>query len=459
MTELSRALTELTWSAVGGDAQTVDQLAFTGSGGLASAFPVSDFASAAVATAALSVAKLVGKACATRPRVTVDRRLASIWFWASIRPIGWKLPAPWDPIAGDYQAHDGWIRLHTNAPHHRAAAERVLEARGDREAIAGAVARWSKAALENAVVEAGGCAAEMRSVAEWQQHPQGRAAGVEPLVHFIATAPEGMPSWPVLPGRPLAGIRVLDLTRVLAGPVASRFLAGFGADVLRIDPPGWDEPGVAPEVTLGKRCARLDLRMTQDRSVFERLLSGADILIHGYRHGALDGLGFDAATRRKLAPGLVDVCLNAYGWSGSWAGRRGFDSLVQMSAGIADRGMRLADAAKPRPLPVQALDHATCYLMAATAIRGVTRRLENGTGTEARLSLVRTAKLLIDHERRDADSPLAPETDSDLMPTTEQTDWGPARRIAAPFAVGATPQRWGLPARNLGTSKAEWLSR
>lgn len=255
MTELSRALTELAWSAVGGDAQTADQLAFTGSGGLASAFPVSDFASAAVATAALSVAELVGKARASRPRVTVDRRSASIWFWASIRPIGWKLPAPWDPIAGDYQARDGWIRLHTNAPHHRAAAERVLEARGDREPIAGVVARWSKAALENAVVEAGGCAAEMRSVAEWQRHPQGRAVGVEPLVDSIATAPQGLPSWPVLPGRPLAGIRVLDLTRVLAGPVASRFLAGLGADVLRIDPPDWDEPGVAPEVTLGKRCA------------------------------------------------------------------------------------------------------------------------------------------------------------------------------------------------------------
>lgn len=459
MTELSRALTELAWSAVGGEAHIADQLAFAGSGGLASAFPVSDFASAAVATAALSIAEFAGKTGTSRPPVTVDRRLASIWFWTSIRPIGWKLPAPWDPIAGDYPTRDGWIRLHTNAPHHRAAVERVLEARSDRDAIARAVARWPKATLENAVVEAGGCAAEMRSVGEWQEHPQGRAVAAEPLVRWVTTAPGGVPSWRVLPARPLAGIRVLDLTRVLAGPVASRFLAGFGADVLRIDPPDWDEPGVAPEVTLGKRCARLDLRTPHDRAVFERLLAGADILIHGYRPGALEGLAFDAAARRKLAPGLVDVSLDAYGWSGPWAGRRGFDSLVQMSTGIADRGMRLVHKAKPLPLPVQALDHATGYLMAAAAIRGVTRRLENGTGTEARLSLARATKLLIDHERQVTDAPLAAETDSDLMPAIEQTDWGPARRIAAPFAVSGTPLRWELPARNLGTSNPEWLLR
>jgi hypothetical protein len=459
MTNLARALTELAWSAVGGDAQTADQLAFKGSGGLPSTFPVSDFASAAVATAALSIAELVGKAGPSRPSVTVDRRLASIWFWSSIRPVGWKLPAPWDPIAGDYQTRDGWIRLHTNAPHHRAAAERVLEARGDRDAVARAVACWSKAALETAVVEAGGCAAEMRSVIEWHEHAQGRAIAAEPLVHSVTTAPGEIANWPVLAGRPLAGIRVLDMTRVLAGPVASRFLAGFGADVLRVDPPDWDEPAVTPEVTLGKRCARLDLRTPHDRAVFEQLLSGADIFIHGYRPGALDGLGFDAAMRRNLAPGLVDVGLDAYGWSGPWAGRRGFDSLMQMSTGIADHGMRLVRKARPLPLPVQALDHATGYLIAATAIRGVTSRLENRTGTEARLSLARSAKLLIDHECQDTDLPLDPESGRDLAPAIEQTDWGPARRIVAPFAVSGTPPRWELPARNLGTSNPEWLLR
>lgn len=148
----------------------------------------------------------------------------------------------------------------------------------------------------------------------------------------------GADDWQPTASRPLAGIKVLDLTRVLAGPVATRFLAGLGARVLRIDPPDWDEPGVVPEVTLGKNCARLDLRQTADRARFEALLSDCDMIVHGYRPGALDRLGYGFDLRRALRPGLIDISLCAYGWSGPWAARRGFDSLVQMSCGIADRG-------------------------------------------------------------------------------------------------------------------------
>lgn len=455
MTALSHELTKQAWSAVGGSASATDDVVFKGRGGLASVFPVTDFASAAVATASLSIAELV-RAIGRTTSVTVDRRLSSIWFSSSIRPIGWRLPAPWDPIAGDYRTGDGWIRLHTNAPHHRAAAERVLGVRGDKEAVARAVAHWAKADLEAAVVEAAGCAAEMRTTAEWRQHPQGRAIAVEPLVHIVETDRGTTPTWPLLAARPLQGVRVLDLTRVLAGPVASRFLAGYGADVLRIDPPGWDEAGVVPEVTLGKRCARLDLRDTSDRATFEVLLASADILLHGYRPGALDGLGFGTAMRHRLSPGLIDVCLDAYGWSGPWATRRGFDSLVQMSAGIAEAGMQRLHAEKPTPLPVQALDHATGYLMAAAAVRGVTRRLRQGHGTQARLSLARTAMVLIDQQRDEAEPPLAPESQADWSSTIEATEWGDARRVAPPAEVGGAGMSWDHPASSLGSAEARW---
>ena len=189
----------------------------------------------------------------------------------------------------------------------------------------------------------------MRTQEEWKAHPQGVAVAAEPLVSATASVVGLIPDWPVPPERPLAGLCVLDLTRVLAGPVASRFLAGYGANVLRIDPPDWDEPGVVPEVTLGKRCARLDLRQTSDKDIFTALLANADILLHGYRPGALDRLGFGAEKRRSLAPGLIDVCLDAYGWSGPWAARRGFDSLVQMTTGIAATGMRWRHAERPVP--------------------------------------------------------------------------------------------------------------
>lgn len=182
-----------------------------------------------------------------------------------------------------------------------------------------AVSRWGVNELERAVVEAGGTAAAMRSVAEWKAHPQGEAVSAEPLVHHRSGITEPARSaWHPVPGerRPLTGLRVLDMTRVLAGPVATRLLAGWGAEVLRIDPPDWDEPGLVPEVTVGKRCARLDLRNDDDRRRWWELAAGADILVHGYRPGALQGLGLGVPERDERCPGLVDVSLDAYGWSG-----------------------------------------------------------------------------------------------------------------------------------------------
>lgn len=425
------------------------KIPFTSRGALPSAFAVTDLACASIAAAGQAVSELLLQHTSRLPGVEVDRRLASFWFATSIRPLGWSVPPLWDPIAGDYATQDGWIRLHTNAPHHRVAAERVLGTCADRAAMASKVAQWAKGDLEQAVVDAGGCAAEMRTWAQWQQHPQGLAVNAEPLIQFCGDSDQLAKPWQGSVAQPLAGIKVLDLTRVLAGPVASRFLAGLGADVLRIDPPTWNEPGVVPEVTLGKRCARLDLHNGEDRAVFDTLLKDADILLHGYRADALERLGYGATERRRLAPRLIDVSLNAYGWSGPWQNRRGFDSLVQMSSGIADAGMRWKSAGKPTPLPLQALDHATGYLMAAAAIRLL------GRGGAARLSLARTAKLLIENGPGTAEA-LRAEDDNDQGMVVEQTPWGPAHRLHVPLKVTGTPLQWALPATELGSHRAQW---
>jgi len=462
LTETARTLAAGIWSALGGRDAAAGVLDIVGEGALASTFAVSDLASASIAAAALAVAELIEARHGRLPSVRVDHRLASFWFASSIRPLGWKMAAVWDPVAGDYRAADGWIRLHTNAPHHRAAAERVLGAHADRESMAPAVARWRTAELEAAIVAEGGCAAEMRSIDAWAAHPQGRAVAAEPLIRMVERAAArdfrtiSIPRSLVQEVRPLAGVRVLDLTRVLAGPVASRFLAGFGADVLRVDPPDWNEPSIVPEVTLGKRCARLDLRTATGRATFESLLCDADVLLHGYRSDALVRLGYDADTRRRLSPGIVDVCLDAYGWSGPWRERRGFDSLVQMSAGIADAGMRWKNAEVPVPLPVQALDHATGYLIAACALRGLIGRVRDGRGSEARLSLARTAKLLVDTRTgHDADA-FPKETHDDRIDGIEATSWGDAKRLKPPVAVHGAPMRWDLPACELGSSPPVW---
>lgn len=422
---------------------------FASSGALPSAFAVTDLACASIAVAGQAVSELLHQQTGRLPTLEVDRRLASFWFATSLRPVGWSVPPLWDPVAGDYATQDGWIRLHTNAPHHRAAAERVLGVCADRATMANQVAKWATTDLENAVVEAHGCAAEMRSWAQWQAHPQGIAVNAEPLIQFTAGNSQNAKPWQGSVAQPLAGIKVLDLTRVLAGPIASRFLAGLGADVLRIDPPTWNEPGVVPEVTLGKRCARLDLHDAADRAVFENLLKDADILLHGYRADALEQLGYGVAERQRLAPGLIDVCLNAYGWSGPWRNRRGFDSLVQMSSGIAEAGMHWKNADKPTPLPVQALDHGTGYLMAATAIKLL------GSGGSARLSLARTAKLLIE-QGAGTDEPLRAEDANDQGLLVEQTPWGPAHRLQVPLKITGTPLQWSIPASELGSHRAQW---
>jgi crotonobetainyl-CoA:carnitine CoA-transferase CaiB-like acyl-CoA transferase len=447
----------LIWTALGGALDWPERVQFVGEGDLPSVFAVSDLAGASIGAACLAVAELLSARHGSRPQATVDRRLASFWFGASIRPQGWKMPAPWDAVAGDYRAADGWIRLHTNAPHHRAAALAVLGVAADRDEVARAVGTWQADALETSVVQNGGCAAAMRDVAAWTEHPQGRAVLAEPLlIHEPGTAAPP-PRWAIPQDRPLHGVRVLDLTRVLAGPVATRFLAGFGAEVLRIDPPGWDEPSIEPDMTLGKRCTRLDLRQPSDREVWERLLSQADVLVHGYRPGALAGLGLDADRRHALRPDLVDVALDAYGWSGPWQGRRGFDSLVQMSAGIADAGMRRLGRDRPTPLPVQALDHATGYLMAAAVVRGLTRRLATGCGGSTYASLARTAGLLVNLLPGEP-VPFAPETLDDHADTMETTAWGAARRVKAPGSLEGASMRWDLPAAALGSAPAAWTA-
>ncbi|NOR62441.1 MAG: acyl-CoA transferase [Rhodobacteraceae bacterium] len=427
-----------------------------GEGSLPSCFQVTNLAVAAYGAVGQSVAELLAaQGLAQRPEVRVNRALASRWYGRSIYPIGWELPPLWDAVAGLYRCKTGWIRLHTNLPHHRAAALSVLNAAPNREAVAQAALSWRAEELETAITRAGGVAAMMRTADGWAAHPQGQAVAQEPLIDWISPRKTTPKSWAATHARPLNGLKVLDLTRVLAGPVATRTLAGFGAQVLRIDPPDWEEPNVIPDVTLGKRCARLDLTQPNDRATFEALLSEADILVHGYRNGALEGLGYGLAERQVLNPNLIEASLNAYGWTGPWAGKRGFDSLVQMACGIAEAGMHWAKADGPTPLPVQALDHATGYLMAAAVIKSLTAA-KTGVLKNPRLSLARTAVLLMQNRQAEHGAlSLQPEP-SDFNLEQELTPWGSAQRLNPALSVEGSPMRWETPAVGLGSSAAHW---
>lgn len=416
----------------------------SGNASLPSVFDVSGLATATLGAACAEARALKGQ---MEGALGIDRHLASEWFNFCLAPVGWDLPPVWDDIAGVYSTGDGHIRLHTNAPHHKAAALSVLACEPTRASVAVRVAEWQGDALETAIVDAGGCAAVLRSAEDWATHPQGRAVASEPLIAWTETgraAPDGPD---------LDGVKVLDLTRVLAGPVATRTLAGFGADVLRIDPPGWAEAICEPEVTWGKRLATLDLRTPDGAARLRALLAEADILVHGLRPGALDGLGFDAKARRAINPWLIDIAHNAYGWTGLWSWRRGFDSLVQMSTGIAHAGKVASGGQAPVPLPVQALDYGTGYLIAAAALRALRVRRDTGRVMQARLSLARTAELLKSEGGPGLSGKRQGRSDRDFGATPLDTAWGPARVLRWP---GPDPMQWRTGAHPFHSDTADF---
>ncbi|WP_058911178.1 CoA transferase [Entomohabitans teleogrylli] len=424
---------------------------FDHSGALPSCFAVSALASASIALVGSALVKLTRRDLPLR----VDHRLASMWFSTSHQPVNRRAQKLWDPFAGDYATRDGWIRLHTNAPHHRQAMESVLGKYRDRETLANQVAQWRKETLEENIVAAGGCAAAMRSMQQWQRHPQGQAVSDEALIASDIRDGARIAQRMSPLSRPLLGVRVLDLTRIIAGPVATRLLAGLGATVLRIDPPDWREPALEEELTPGKRCARLDLKSSQGREQLAQLVRNADIVVHGYRADALEKLGFDADTLRQLSPGLVDISLNAWGWRGPWRNRRGFDSLVQMACGIAAEGQRWKQTTHPQPLPVQALDHATGYLMAAAALNGLYHREHLQQSYQAQLSLAATAHFLM-QQTASAAGEFQPWQPRDCDPALEFSRFGLGYRLRFPLELPGTPVCWSREPVPLGSALPCW---
>ncbi|MGV0806609.1 CoA transferase [Mycolicibacterium setense] len=460
---------------------------FTGERGLKSAFAVSDLAAASFGAAGLALAALadqVSPANAVPARVRVDRELASGWFYLPIGPSIPMNPAPQSATPGAQPwmtefrtADDRWLRVQMVFPRLR---RRVVEALGVQEtaeSVAAAIRLLKAEEAEQVLIDAGAAVAVSRSLKEWRDHPQGRAVAAEPIV---AIEEGGVPRrrWTPTPGRPLAGVKVLDLTRVVAGPMATRFLAACGAEVLRLEAPGSDESNTVlaagTDLVLGKRWAFLDMASPDGRARFLELLAEADVLVHGYRPGAIDRL-VSPAERAAAQPGLVEVVFNAYGWTGPWAQRRGFDSLVQYSSGLADETQRwaledpdnrvpinalgkLVAADRPRHLPVEAVDFATGYQVAAAATAGLTRLLTTGRGSVSRLSLARTAALLADAGRNPGEPELTLPLTRPLEDRIYTSPHGPVRRLRFPVEVDGAPLFWERPYEPVGSSAPRWTT-
>lgn len=451
------------WAATGLPADAIRRVALTGQDPvLPSSFAIGTAAQATIAAAALAAAEIDRLRNGRTQTVSVDMRHAATEFhseaWMRIAD------APpreiWDRIAGAYPCGDGrWVRLHTNFPHHRDGVLSLLGCSYDRSAVAAALQRWSAFAFENAAADAGLCVTAMRSFEEWDAYAQGRAVAALPLIEMTRIG--DAPARRLAPGeRPLSGLRILELTRIIAGPVCGRTLAAHGADVMLVTSPTL--PAVDTLVVdtgRGKRSTAIDLRSPGGPDTLAALVRGADVFVQGYRPGSIAAHGFGPADTARLRPGIVHVSLSAYGRAGPWAKRRGFDSLTQTASGFnAAEAAAAGEPGKPKPLPVQALDHAAGYLLAVGAMAALVRQVSEGGSWHVEVSLARTGHWIRSLGRcADGLSVPTPTRDSlaDLLQSTD-SPFGPVSAVRHAGLLSATPPRWDRPPVPLGTHPPRW---
>ncbi|WP_213455009.1 CoA transferase [Rhizomonospora bruguierae] len=428
----------------------------------AARLPVAAIAAGTVAAATLAAADLAaarGTPAAARLDVDLARTATAFTSERHLRAEGRGF-AGFAALSRFWPAADGWVRTHANYPHHR---ERLLWALGvtGEDEVPNRIAALDASTVEDRVTAENGLAVAVRTAQAWAAHPHGRAVAGQPLLRLRRVVEEHGGALPPMPAGvllPAAGVRVLDLTRVIAGPVGTRTLALLGADVLRVDPPGLPElPGQYLDTGFGKRSTVLDLTDPRDRATFEDLLSAAHVVVTGYRPGALDRFGLSPAALLDRRPALVVATISAWGTEGPWAGRRGFDSLVQAATGIATAEGAPYDAAKgglPGALPAQALDHGTGYLLAAAVLRALALRAVTGGGWLAELSLARAAHWLL------TTPPAAVPTEAaGDEPNRWCTRTGPYRHALPPVTLPGGPETWAEPPHAWGSDAPAWRAR
>ena len=427
---------------------------------LPSSFAVGAAAQSTIAAAALAACELGHLRGTGRQQVGVDMQHAALectgWF-----SIDGRVPETWDAFSGLYRCADGWVRVHANFAHHRDGALRLLKldpataTRADAEA---AMAGWRALDFETAASAQGLVATALRSFGEWDATPQARAIAAQPLFTIERIGDDAPPlALPPLREdlRPLTGLRVLDLTRILAGPVGGRALAAYGADVMLVNSPKLPNIEAIADTSRGKLSAHADLRTDDGRAALRRLVADAHVFVQGYRPGGVAALGFGATELARLRPGIVCVSLTAYGTQGPWAGRRGFDSLVQTATGFNHAEGEAAGDGKPRPLPMQILDEATGYLIAFGAAAALWRQQQEGGSWHVQLSLAQTGHWLRGLGRVPGGLAIARPSLAPCIETTT-SGFGELAALRHSAQLSRTPAAWPRPSMPPGSHPPVW---
>lgn len=457
-------LTDL-WTSVGADPAALGRVTLTGDEPqLPSSFRVDTAAQVSIAASGMAAAEIWKMRSGQAQDVGVDMRHAAVECRSEryLRRNNEPPPPAWDALAGVYQVKGGrTVRLHTNFPHHRDAICNVLSCEATREAVQAALLHWDGEAFESAAYVLGGVVALMRSRDEWQALPQAAALDHLPLVEISKIGEAAPKPWP--PGdRPLSGLRVLDLSRVIAGPVAGRTLAAHGADVMLVSSPNLPSiPWLVIDTGRGKLSSFADLTTPEGHAALRDLLSEADIFSQGYRPRSLAALGFSPEEAAAINPGIVYVSLSAYGRTGPWAERRGFDSLVQCATGFNHAEGQAAGVIGPKELPMQILDHATGYLMAFGAMIAKARQAREGGSWHVQVSLARTGKWLWEMGRLEQGL-AAPEISREAAaPYLDRLDsgFGTLSAVRSATILSQTPAYWARPAVPLGSDAPRWPAK
>jgi crotonobetainyl-CoA:carnitine CoA-transferase CaiB-like acyl-CoA transferase len=429
---------------------------------LPSSFAVATATQSSLAAAALAAVQIGLRRGGPHQHVTVDAEHAALdsqaWF-----TVDGQAPVMWDKVSGLYRCADGWVRIHANFAHHRDGALQLLGLppgpQTEAAEVTQALRTWSAVDFETRAAAAGLVVTAARSFAEWDAHPQAAALAQQAVltIERIGDAPpRSLAPWRE-GDQPLNGLRVLDLTRILAGPVAGRTLAAYGADVMLVNSPHLPNIEAIADTSRGKLSAHVDLATEAGRGTLRGLAREAHVFLQGYRPGGLAARGFAPADLARLPPGIVCVSLSAYGSEGPWADRRGFDSLVQTATGFNVAEAQAFGQTQPKAMPLQILDYAAGYLLAFGAQAALLRQAEQGGSWHVQVSLAGVGHWLRSLGRIDVKNGKAVQAPS-RDPYVEELDSGFGRlqvlRHAAQFSV--TPAGFRRPAMPPGSHEARW---
>lgn len=418
---------------------------------------------AAIAATGLAAAELWALKTGRCQRVSVSMRAAAAALRGSrYLKINGEKPAE-DPekITGFYPLRDGrWMYLHCNFFNLRDRNLTVLGVPQQRDAVAQAVVKWDGLELEHALFEGGGACGFVRSEEEWRALPQMRAVARLPLLEIVKIGEA--PAQPLPAGdRPLSGVRVLDLTRVLAGPTCARTLAEHGADVLRVTREDLADMGPTDfDTGIGKLCTHIDLRNPAEAETMLGLVRECDVFSQSYRPGALARHGLAPEALAQLRPGIVYVTLSAWGREGPWSGRRGYDTVVQSANGMAWK----PNNERPAFLPYSAQDYVAGYVLAFGAMVALARRVREGGSWLVRASLagaghwIRQHGLLEPSEYAHLPTEL-PADELRSLTTEHDSPIGRITHLAPVVRMSETPARWARPSVPRGYHPPVWPPR